>query len=145
LLPLLYTLFYKAHIFGDTVFRPLFFQFPEDEIARSLDTQFLWGDSLMFIPTLEENATSVNGYVPAGIWFRYPDFTPIKSSNQSSYIRFDSPLTAPPVILIRSGKIIATQEARLTTKEARRTNFTLIVALDENKNADCDLYWDDGE
>jgi lysosomal alpha-glucosidase len=144
LLPVLYTLFYKAHIFGDTVFRPLFFVFPKDEVARTVDTQFLWGDSLMFIPTLEENATSVNGYIPAGPWFRYPDLTPIKS-NQSSYIEFDSPLTAPPVILLRGGKIIVTQESRLTTTESRKTNFTLIVALDKNENAEGDLYWDDGE
>ena len=144
LLPFLYTLFYKAHIYGDTVFRPLFFEFPQDVMARSIDTQFMWGESLLVIPTLEENATSVNAYIPAGVWFRYPSFTRYHFS-QSAYVKFDSPITAPPVLLIRGGNIIVTQEARLTTTEARKTNFTLIVGLDENQNAKGDLYWDDGE
>jgi lysosomal alpha-glucosidase len=144
LLPFLYTLFYKAHIYGDTVFRPLFFEFPQDVMTRSIDTQFMWGESLLVIPTLEKNATSVNAYIPAGVWFRYPTFTRYQFS-QSTQMKFDSPLTSPPVLLIRGGNIIATQEARLTTTEARKTKFTLIVGLDENQNAKGDLYWDDGE
>jgi len=59
LLPYLYTLFFKAHIYGDTVVRPLFFEFPNDAISYEIETQFLWGSGLMIVPTLYENATSV--------------------------------------------------------------------------------------
>ncbi|KAM7285776.1 lysosomal alpha-glucosidase-like [Ixodes scapularis] len=52
LLPYLYTLFYRSHTIGETVARPLFFEFPEDPNTYSIDEQFLWGPSLMFSPAL---------------------------------------------------------------------------------------------
>ncbi|CAN8026669.1 unnamed protein product, partial [Ixodes persulcatus] len=52
LLPYLYTLFYRSHVFGETVARPLFFEFPEDPKTHDVDEQFLWGGSLMFNPAL---------------------------------------------------------------------------------------------
>ncbi|XP_048513963.1 lysosomal alpha-glucosidase-like isoform X2 [Athalia rosae] len=57
-LPYLYTLFFKAHKFGDTVARPLFFEFIHDKNTYGIDTQFLWGSSLMIVPVLEEVRTS---------------------------------------------------------------------------------------
>jgi len=59
LLPYLYTLFFRAHIYGDTVVRPLFFEFTTDPNSYEIETQFLWGSALMIVPTLYENATSV--------------------------------------------------------------------------------------
>jgi lysosomal alpha-glucosidase len=59
LLPYLYTLFFRAHIYGDTVARPLFFEFTNDPTSYEIETQFLWGSALMIVPTLYENATSV--------------------------------------------------------------------------------------
>ncbi|KAF2366783.1 Glycoside hydrolase family 31 N-terminal domain [Trinorchestia longiramus] len=70
LLPYLYTLFYRAHVFGDTVARPLFLQFPRDAATYSIDSQFLWGDGLMIVPAMEENVTVVDAYLPCGsIWY----------------------------------------------------------------------------
>ena len=59
LLPYLYSLLFRAHTFGDTVVRPLFFEFPNDPKTYEIETQFLWGSALMVLPTLYENATSV--------------------------------------------------------------------------------------
>ena len=59
LLPYLYTLFYKAHTSGDTVVRPLFFEFVTDAKSYEIETQFLWGPAVMVVPTLEERATTV--------------------------------------------------------------------------------------
>ena len=63
LLPNLYTLFYKAHTTGDTVVRPLFFEFPKDSKSYEIETQFMWGSSLLIVPTLEEKATSVSDQI----------------------------------------------------------------------------------
>ncbi|GIY36118.1 hypothetical protein CDAR_487411, partial [Caerostris darwini] len=54
LLPYLYTLFARSHAFGDTVARPLFFEFPKDKNTYPIDEQFLWGPALMIIPVLYE-------------------------------------------------------------------------------------------
>ena len=139
----LYTLFYKAHVHGDTVFRPLFFEFPTDETSYKIEKQFLWGDALMFIPTLNEGATNVTGYIPPGRWYHYNDYSVINS--KGVYATYNSPLTSPPVILIRGGKIISVQEPKMTTTETKQGNFSLIIALSENNLANGDLYWDDGE
>ena len=143
LLPFLYTLFYKAHAIGDTVFRPLFFEFPTDQNSYTIDQQFLWGDALMFIPTLNEGATNVTGYIPPGRWYHYNNYSVVNSKGVNA--TYDSPLTSPPVILIRGGRIIPVQEPKMTTTETRKGNFSLIIALSEINLAYGDLYWDDGE
>lgn len=54
LLPYLYTLFYRAHTMGETVFRPLFFEFPQDKNTYGVDHQFLWGSSILFSPIIKQ-------------------------------------------------------------------------------------------
>lgn len=54
LLPYLYTLFWKAHTNGDTVARPLFFEFTNDTTTYGIDDQFLWGPAFMICPVLKE-------------------------------------------------------------------------------------------
>ncbi|VDI64771.1 lysosomal alpha-glucosidase [Mytilus galloprovincialis] len=69
LLPYLYTLFYRSHIDGKPVIRPLFFQFPQDPKTYDIDKQFLWGSGLLISPVLVKGATTVTAYLPAGNWF----------------------------------------------------------------------------
>ncbi|XP_014679804.1 PREDICTED: maltase-glucoamylase, intestinal-like [Priapulus caudatus] len=52
LLPYLYTLFHRAHAHGETVFRPMFFEWPTDQETWGVDEQFLWGDSILIAPVL---------------------------------------------------------------------------------------------
>nr|CAD7447384.1 unnamed protein product [Timema bartmani] len=54
LLPYLYTLFYKAHSQGETVVRPIFFEFPSEESTYRIDTAFMWGPGLLIAPVLQE-------------------------------------------------------------------------------------------
>jgi lysosomal alpha-glucosidase len=77
LLPYLYTLFWGAHIKGETVSRPLFFEFPDDPQTYDLDAQFLWGPALMIVPVLEENAVEVAAYLPKGVWYDFYTKSPL--------------------------------------------------------------------
>jgi len=52
LLPYLYTLFYRAHISGNTVVRPLFHEYPMDNNTYDIDKQFMWGSSVLISPFL---------------------------------------------------------------------------------------------
>jgi alpha-glucosidase (family GH31 glycosyl hydrolase) len=52
LLPYLYTLFYRAHISGNTVIRPLFHEYPMDNNTYDIDKQFMWGSSVLISPFL---------------------------------------------------------------------------------------------
>ena len=64
LLPHLYTLFHKHTTEGSTVARPLWHEFPRDNITWRLDDQFLWGSSLLVCPVVVVGATQRTLYLP---------------------------------------------------------------------------------
>lgn len=142
LLPYLYTLFHKSHMMGETVARPLFFEFPLDKTTYSIDGQFLWGSSLLISPALTKGATSVNAYFPAGIWYDW--YTGVSINSTGFMMTLDAP--AKKINLhTRGGSILPLQDPDLTTTVSRKKNFSLLVSLDVSQNANGDLFWDDGD
>ncbi|XP_006891565.1 PREDICTED: sucrase-isomaltase, intestinal-like [Elephantulus edwardii] len=71
LLPFLYTLFYKAHRYGETVARPFLHEFYDDTNSWIEDTQFLWGPALLITPVLRQGANVVSAYIPDATWYDY--------------------------------------------------------------------------
>ncbi|XP_014481924.1 PREDICTED: lysosomal alpha-glucosidase-like [Dinoponera quadriceps] len=141
-LPYLYTLFFKAHLFGDTVVRPLFFEFTYDTQTYDVDTQFLWGSSLMINPVLEEDADNITVYIPRGLWYDY--YTLASFFSIGKHFTLPVLLTEIP-LLIRGGSILPAQKPAATTTESRKNDFELLVALNEAGYAEGELYWDDGD
>ncbi|XP_030765567.1 lysosomal alpha-glucosidase-like [Sitophilus oryzae] len=142
LLPYLYSLFYRAHVDGDTVARPLFFEFPKDQNTWTVDTEFLWGGGLLIVPVLEIDATSVVGYLPEGIWYNY--YTNNSTQSKGENVTLDAPLDTIPV-LVRGGYILPQQDAKQTTTASRKTKLKLLVASNEDGEASGELFWDDGD
>lgn len=142
LLPHLYTQFYKAAQFGETVARPVFFEFPNDVNTYGIDTQFLWGPSVMILPALKPDVTVVEAYFPAGTWYFLNSFEAIHSKGE--LFEVGTPLDAINVAL-RAGHIIPVQTIAQTTTQSRKNNFGLLVALDDKGTAVGELYWDDGD
>lgn len=142
LLPFLYTLFYKAHVFGDTVARPFLHEFYEDPNSWIEDTQFLWGPSLLITPVLRQGAEIVSAYIPDATWYDYETGAKRPWRKQ----RVDMPLPADKIGLhLRGGYITPIQQPSVTTSKSRNNSLGLIVALDENNTAHGDFFWDDGE
>ncbi|XP_076207479.1 lysosomal alpha-glucosidase-like isoform X1 [Aptenodytes patagonicus] len=106
LLPFLYTLFHRAHLQGDTVARPLFFEFPWDVATLGLDRQFLWGRSLLVTPVLEPGVESVTGYVPRGVWYDFYTGSSVNSSGEM--LKMSAPLEHLN-LHVREGAILPTQ------------------------------------
>lgn len=142
LLPYLYTLFHNAHIKGDTVARPLFFEFVNDTKTHSIDDQFLWGPAIFILPVLQHNVTVITPYIPAALWYDYYTHAPILGNG--SRIKMAAPLDTIPV-LVRGGYVIPMQLAGKTTAECRRSKVELLAASDEKGNGYGSLYWDDGD
>ncbi|KAK2584914.1 hypothetical protein KPH14_002510 [Odynerus spinipes] len=142
LLPYLYTLFFRAHKYGETVARPLFFEFIDDPATYDIDTQFMWGSALMINPVLYENETNVVAYIPRGLW--YDLYTKKSFFSIGRKFVFDAPLDTIP-LLIRAGSILPAQKPGATTTESRKNSFELLVALDQFGIAFGELYWDDGD
>jgi alpha-glucosidase len=148
LLPYFYSLLQQAHTTGSTVMRALAWEYPNDPSLASVETQFLLGPALMVIPVLQPLATTVNGVFP-GLddgekWYDWYTQTVVDYAQPRVNTTIDAPLGHIPVF-IRGGNIIPMQQPALTTREARNTPWSLIVALDEKGNASGSLYMDDGE
>ncbi|XP_073444186.1 lysosomal alpha-glucosidase [Dendrobates tinctorius] len=142
LLPYLYTLFHKAHSFGETVARALFLEFPTDQNTWTIDRQFLWGDALLITPVLEQGKTEVNGYFPAGAWYALQTGVQIQAKGQ--WINLPTPMDTINVH-VRGGHILPVQVPGLTTEETRKSCLNLVVALTPEGFARGDLFWDDGD
>ncbi|TKC46653.1 hypothetical protein EI555_004921 [Monodon monoceros] len=142
LLPFLYTLFYKAHMFGETVARPVLHEFYEDTNSWIEDTQFLWGPSLLITPVLKQGADTVSAYIPNATWYDFETGAKRPWKGQ----RVDMYLPADKIGLhLRGGYIIPIQQPAVTTTASRNNPLGLIVALDEDNKAKGDFFWDDGE
>ncbi|XP_016017508.2 sucrase-isomaltase, intestinal isoform X1 [Rousettus aegyptiacus] len=142
LLPFLYTLFYKAHSFGETVARPLLHEFYQDVNSWTEDTQFLWGPALLITPVLKEGADTVSAYIPDATWYDYETGAkrPWRKQRVNMYLPGDK-----IGLHLRGGYIIPIQEPAVTTTASRKNPLGLIVALDEDNTAKGDFFWDDGE
>ena len=53
---------------GYPVMRPMFFEYPEDEICYTLDGQYLFGDDIIFAPIVNRGQTEKTVYIPEGEW-----------------------------------------------------------------------------
>ncbi|XP_072477631.1 sucrase-isomaltase, intestinal [Notamacropus eugenii] len=142
LLPFLYTLFYKAHVYGDTVSRPFLHEFYTDENSWIEDTQFLWGPSLLITPVLKQGAETVSAYIPDAIWYDYETGgrRPWRKQRVEMYLPIDK-----IGLHLRGGYIFPIQQPSVTTTASRQNPLGLIIALGEDNTASGDFFWDDGE
>ncbi|XP_053392914.1 lysosomal alpha-glucosidase-like isoform X2 [Mercenaria mercenaria] len=144
LLPYLYTLFYRSHVDGLPVVRPLFFQYPVSDynVTYMTDVQFMWGSALLITPTTSQNTYKGMGYLPKDRWYDWFNHSYIDSPGH--YITFDLPMEHIN-LQVRGGSIIPLQSPNVTTTLARKNNFIIYAALDVSGSASGELYWDDGE
>ncbi|KAI8981496.1 alpha glucosidase [Pilobolus umbonatus] len=147
LLPYYYTTFEASHRLGVTVWRPLVFEFPEYDSLTSNDEQFLIGGDILISPVLEEHAVSVSAQFPEGLWYDWYTYGIVEGTynkKYAEYVQLDAPITHIP-IHIRGGSIIATKTPMYTIEETYKTDYKLIIALDNRFEATGTLYIDDGE
>ncbi|KHJ86098.1 glycosyl hydrolase, family 31 [Oesophagostomum dentatum] len=53
-LPYLFSLFFETSLYGGTVIRPVFYEYPKDTRTHDLGYEFLWGSSMLITPVLHE-------------------------------------------------------------------------------------------
>jgi len=94
----------EAHRTGAPPMRPLFFDFPQDEAAWSVDDQFLLGPDLLVAPVAEAGARSRSVYLPHGAG--WVDTRTGESREGGERREVPAPLERIPVF-VRAGSALA--------------------------------------
>jgi alpha-glucosidase len=139
LLPYLYGLFREAEESGAPVWRPLFYEFPEDPEAAAIEDQLMVGPSLLVAPVVEEGGVEREIYLPSGIWTSWDDGARFVGPRR---LRVAAPLERLP-LFARGGSVIHTQSAVSHVGEAPEEPCVLQVF--PGADASAELVEDDGE
>jgi alpha-glucosidase len=108
LLPYIYS-YERLNTEGEAgLVRPLFWQFPADREAATLESEWMFGDALLVSPVAAQGATSQAVYLPAGKWFDYATGHSYAGA-QRIQLPVDAKSWKDIPLFVRAGSILATQ------------------------------------
>lgn len=143
LIPYLYSELVRAAMTDDMMFRPLAFDYPQDDMACRTEDQVMLGGDCMIAPVYEQNARGRHVYLPEDmllVRFRaFDDFDLVPMTAGHHWI--DLALTEMP-LFIRRGHVIPLAGAAEYVEGIDDTHLTLLGWLDAD--TELSLYSDDG-
>ncbi|CAG9326902.1 unnamed protein product [Blepharisma stoltei] len=142
LLPYWYTLFYIYHIKGTPIIRPMFVEYPNDNIAADLDKQFHVGPGLLVAGITMPNQQEIPIYLPEAIWYDYHTFQKI---NENGAISYKTNENWVPVFIKGGNVIIRYEKAKMSTSDMKSDPISIIIVLNKEKKAKGMIYLDDTE
>eukprot|EP01015_Nassula_variabilis_P009121 TRINITY_DN1721_c0_g1_i17.p1 TRINITY_DN1721_c0_g1~~TRINITY_DN1721_c0_g1_i17.p1 ORF type:complete len:577 (+),score=89.71 TRINITY_DN1721_c0_g1_i17:780-2510(+) len=136
LLKYYYSLFIQSNGTG-TIFRPLFFEFPDDPVVyedKVMNEQFLLGKDLMVTPILHPGTNSTRAYFPASVWYRLYTGEAIYGPCWQDVV---NELPERIHLYIKEGSIVQTQNViGITRTWEMNQKYGLVIALHENSELD---------
>ncbi|MGV2978474.1 TIM-barrel domain-containing protein [Roseibium alexandrii] len=120
LIPYLYTLLYRAVTDGEPMLRPLWLDFPEDQLAQASEFEFLFGTDLLVATVIEKGAESRSVPLPACPegWWDFAGTTWYPGGQM-----LDVPVTQDTIpLFVRGGTVLPT--AGPNTRSTAQTDKT---------------------
>jgi alpha-glucosidase len=139
LAPELYTAFYRAHIDGTPVMRPLAFDYPLDRNVYAICDQFLFGDGLMVAPILRPGVDHRAVYLPAGVWTEQSSGERLEGGR---WIVCAAPLDRIPVFIL-GGHAILTQEPGSRFADPSSDELKISISVDPSVRLHSFQFYDD--
>ena len=143
LIPYLYSEYMKACLSNDMLFKPLAFEYPNDNFACTIEDQLVLGESVMLAPVYEPNAVGRYVYLPEDMLLVI-----FKSSSVRKYQIMKKGMHYIPVaanevpLFIRRNKLLPLCRTSQCTDEMDTSMFEIIAFTDDN--IEYNLYEDDG-
>ena len=138
LIPYTYTLAREARDTGMPLMRALWLHYPDDERARGIGTEYLWGRDLLIAPVYAPGAETRDVYLPAGDWYDW--WTNERHAGGRSITRSVDLATMP--IYARAGAIIPFDPVRQYMDQPVDEPTTIKVFA--GADGEFTLYEDDG-
>lgn len=138
LMPYTYSLTWEARNTGMPLMRAMWLHYPDDNHAKGIGNQYLWGKDMLIAPVYTKNAKYRDIYLPEGKWY---DWWTNESELGGESIRKEIDLTIMP-IYIKAGAIIPIDPVRQYTDQKVNGNTTLRIYSGADGNFT--LYEDDG-
>lgn len=141
LIPYLYSEFMKAALNNDLYFKPLAFEYPDDEIAVEIEDQLMLGNELMLTPVYTQNAKGRFVYLPEEMMFVLfkPDGS-IETKQMEKGSHYISVALNEVPLFIRKGKCIPVCEVAESVAQLDTEHLTILGYEDSEYL----LYEDDG-
>jgi alpha-glucosidase len=139
LLPYVYALFREAERSGAPVWRPLFYEFPQDDRAPEVEDQVMLGPSVLIAPVLDRGVRERSVYLPEGSWFDWHDGARFTGPRR---VRVPAPLERLP-LFVRGGAVLPTRSPVRHVDEV--SDEPLVLEVFPGADATLDLVEDDGD
>ena len=145
LIPYIYTMNWRCHTQGETLIRPMYYTFPDQEEAYQVPNQYMFGSELMVMPITSPQISelelgSVTGWLPDGIYY---DFFSGLRYKGDRMIRVFRPLERIPVFA-KAGSVIVLADNRAVQNGVQNPD-ALEIRIFAGANGQFDLFEDDGE
>lgn len=137
LVPYLYNLVEKMNKNGEPIVRPMFYNYPDDARALTINDQYMAGEDIMVAPVLDQDVFERIVYFPKGKWIDY--------ETRETYVGGKSYIVKMPLgktgIYVRNNTVLPCFEG-LTYIE--KDEIETIVFKLFGTRGNCTLYEDDG-
>lgn len=90
----------KAHLKGEPVMRPLFYDFSKDKNVFSVEDEYMFGDKLLVCPVTDEGCVSRSVYLPKLANKKWVDCATKKEYEGGITVTIDAPLSRIPVFSV---------------------------------------------
>lgn len=141
LLPYIYTSMEEASRTGVPLMRPMFLDFPKEDVFLTNGEQFMFGSDLLVAPKLWEIPGSYPVQLPAGAWYEY--WTGKKVAG-AQCLSVDPALNTMP-IYVREGAMLPVQAIVQNVEEKPAGPLQLRFYLKNAENVAATAYFDDGD
>jgi alpha-glucosidase len=143
LIPYLYDLMYKGELTGEPIIRPLLFNYQKDKNTYEINDEFMFGDSILVAPVVEQGARHRLVYLPEGD--NWIDYWTKKEYKGGQYVIKEAPLDICPMY-IKALSIVPIGKEQNYIGEKENDTLSLDIYLGENNGEIIYTnYLDDGE